>query len=59
MFTFVPLMSIVAVLTPSMPRTAWKSMLGGCASPVIRQYAVRRAASITPPVTPKIVPAPV
>ena len=37
MFTFVPLMSIVAVLTPSMPRTSWKSMLGGCASPVIRQ----------------------
>ena len=35
------------------------NMLGGCFSPVIRQYAVRRAASITPPVTPKIVPAPV
>ena len=30
-----------------------------CSLPVREKYAVRRAASITPPVTPKITPAPV
>ena len=41
-----------------MPLTFLKASAGGF-SPVIRKYAERRAASITPPVAPKMTPAPV
>ena len=48
---------MVASLMPSNPRTAQMSMFSS-SSPVTRVYAERIAASITPPVAPKIVPAP-
>ena len=48
----------VASFTPSRPRMSFSS-IDGRRSFVSAQCAVRSAASITPPVTPKIVPAPV
>ena len=56
--TSLPATCSVASFTPSRPRIAVSSMEGR-RSFVSAQWAVRSAASITPPVTPKIVPAPV
>jgi hypothetical protein len=49
-----------ASLTPSMPLTGvMLRFLNGTSRPVTISYAVRRAASMTPPVAPKITAAPV
>ncbi len=57
--TVVPLMSMDASRMPaSWPRTAVSSM-GSCSLPVSLKYTVLSAASITPPVTPNMTPAPV
>ena len=52
-FIGVPSKSIVALRMPSSPRSSSKSILGR-AFFVYSSYAVRQAASITPPVVPKM-----
>ena len=54
----VPSRSTSASLIPSMPRAGIK-FISGSGLPVTTSYAVRNAASITPPVAPKITAAPV